>query len=87
MPTVSGIRIYPIKAFDPIDVDEAEVLASGALELDRRWAFVDRQGRFVNGKNRAEVHTIRAEYNLAQREVAFEGRVCSLDRQRSQAEA
>jgi uncharacterized protein YcbX len=86
VPIVRSIRLHPIKAFDAADVPEAGVLASGAFELDRRWAFVDGRGRFVNGKNRPEVHAIRATYDLASLEVALGGRTYSLERQRAELE-
>ncbi|MFM2124148.1 MAG: hypothetical protein RL328_599 [Acidobacteriota bacterium] len=57
------------------------MLRSGALELDRRWALLDSRGRFVNGKNCAEVHSVRAGYDLANREVSLNGQTFSLDRQ------
>jgi MOSC domain-containing protein len=78
MAAVRVIRIHPVKAFDAVRVDEARVLASGALEFDRRWAFFDGRGRFVNGKNREAVHGIRAEYDLGRLEVACDGRTFSL---------
>jgi len=81
MPAVSAIQIHPIKALDPVGVSEARMLASGALEFDRQWALVDGRGRFVNGKNWAEVHRIRAAFDLGRREVAFDGRTFSIDRQ------
>jgi uncharacterized protein YcbX len=59
-------------------VQQARVLASGALEFDRRWALVDSRGRFVNAKNRAEVHSIRAEYDFARMHVTLNGREFSL---------
>lgn len=78
---LTRLHVYPIKALDAVLVNEARVLASGALEFDRRWALVDARGRFVNGKNRAEVHSIRAEYDLATLQVALDGRTFSLERQ------
>jgi uncharacterized protein YcbX len=78
---VSSIRIYPIKGLDPLSVDEALVLSSGALEFDRRWAMVDTRGRYVNGKLRPAVHQVRSLYDLAKREVALNGTVFSLKRQ------
>lgn len=59
-------------------MDVARVLPSGALEFDRRWALVDERGRFVNAKNRVEVHSIRAAYDLARLEVTLDGRPFSL---------
>jgi uncharacterized protein YcbX len=78
---VSRIRIHPIKAFDPVRVSEATVLESGALALDRRWALFDVRERPINGKNRVEVHRIRASFDLDRLEVALEGRVFSLERE------
>jgi uncharacterized protein YcbX len=78
---VTYLCIYPIKALDALRVDEARVLASGALEFDRRWAMVDARGRYVNGKLYAAVHGVRAEYDLAALEVTLNGRTYSLARQ------
>ncbi len=78
---ITVLQLHPIKGLDPLQVNEARVLASGALEFDRRWALMDGHGRFVNAKNRAEVHTIRAAYDLARMEVALDGHVFSLVRE------
>ncbi len=59
------ITIFPIKSLDGVDVLEARVLASGALEHDRQFALIDAEGRFVNGKRTEAVHRVRAEYDLA----------------------
>jgi uncharacterized protein YcbX len=77
---VTDLRVYPIKGLDAARVQEAKVLAGGALEFDRRWAMVDARGRFVNGKNRVEVHSIRAEYDLPSLHVTLDGRGFSLTR-------
>jgi uncharacterized protein len=58
-PFVARIDIYPIKSFDAVRADAATVLPSGALAGDRRWALVDGQDRFVNGKQFPAVHRIR----------------------------
>ena len=49
----------PSKAFDAVAAESATVLPSGALAGDRRWAFVDGQDRFVNGKQFPAIHRIR----------------------------
>jgi len=69
LPRLERITIYPIKSLDGVDVDEAQVLANGALEHDRRFALVDSEGRFVNGKRTPAVHRIRATYDLAEETV------------------
>lgn len=58
-PFVARIDLYPFKALDAVTVPTAEVLPSGALGGDRRWAFVDSKDRFVNGKQFPGVHRIR----------------------------
>ncbi len=80
---VNDLRIYPIKALDAAHVDHARVLPSGALEFDRSWALVDAHGKFVNAKNRAEIHKIRATFDLHSLEVALDGRAFSLIREGS----
>ncbi len=60
-------------------VEKARVLASGALELDRRWALMDSRGKYVNGKNYAGIHSIRVAYDVAKLEIAVEGRVFLVD--------
>jgi uncharacterized protein YcbX len=77
---VTELRIFPIKGLDGSPVQQARVLANGALEFDRRWAMVDARGRFVNGKNRPEVHAIRAAYDIAGLTVSLDGREFSLTR-------
>ena len=65
MPSLTRINIYPIKSLGGCDVSAATVLASGALEGDRRYALVDSWGNFVNGKSCAEIHAIRAHYEMS----------------------
>jgi uncharacterized protein len=59
VPFVARIDLYPIKGFDAVPVESADVLPSGALAGDRRWAFVDGRDRFVNGKQFPAIHPIR----------------------------
>lgn len=65
-----GITVYPIKSLDGVDLEEAEFLAGGALRHDRRYALVDEQGQFINGKRNAEVHRIRTGYDLDSNQVS-----------------
>ena len=64
MPTLSKINLHPIKSFDPQMVDSAVLLASGALEHDRRFVLCDRQGDCINGKSRPEIHRLRSDFDL-----------------------
>ena len=65
MPTLERITIYPVKSLDGEPVETARVLPTGALEHDRRWQFVDMEGRAVNAKRTPLFHAIRAEFDLA----------------------
>jgi uncharacterized protein YcbX len=66
---LSRITIYPIKSLDGVSVDEVEVLPAGPLSNDRRFALVDEEGGFINGKRTAAMHCIRAAYDLASMRV------------------
>ena len=71
MPTLSRITVYPIKALDGHDLPVSEVLPSGALAEDRRFALVDTLGRHVNGKRFAAIHGIRARFSEDLRQVTL----------------
>jgi uncharacterized protein YcbX len=59
MPRLAAITVYPLKSFTGQPAREALVLPSGALEHDRRFAFVDDEGKFWNGKRSPRVHGLR----------------------------
>ena len=61
-PRLTNIRLHPIKALDPLSVNEARIGPNGGLELDRAWALYSADGRWVNGKRTAAMHLIRAAY-------------------------
>jgi uncharacterized protein len=62
MPRLANIRLHPIKALDPVFVNEARIGPNGGLELDRAWALYSVDGRWVNGKRTPAIHLIHAEY-------------------------
>lgn len=64
---LSRITVYPLKSGDGIDLTESRVLGSGALEHDRRFALVDSEGRFVNGKRTPAMHRLRTTVDVASR--------------------
>ena len=63
-PHIARIDIYAIKSLDRVELKQARVLSSGALENDRLWALFDGKGEFVNGKVYPAIHRIRAEIHL-----------------------
>ncbi len=69
VPHLARILIYPIKSFDAVEVVSTDVLPSGALRNDRRWALVDADDRVVNGKRSPLVHQIRSRFDLAHERV------------------
>jgi uncharacterized protein YcbX len=64
MPDLARIDVHPIKALDPQSVERATVLPGGALAWDRRYAIVDDDGAYVNGKREAALHRIATEFDL-----------------------
>lgn len=62
-PYLARIFIYPIKSLDRIEVKEAKLLKSGAIEGDREWCLVDEKGKFVNGKRDRKIHLLRANFD------------------------
>lgn len=86
MAFLAGIRVYPIKALDPLEVGEWRIAPSGGLALDRRWALVGEDGSFVNGKNEPAVHRLRARFDADGSGVTLGGRHYTLDRDRAPLE-
>lgn len=62
--TIARLSVFPLKSFDGLSLTAATVLPSGPLAHDRRWALVNRQGTFVNGKKNARLHAIRTTWQL-----------------------
>ncbi|WP_336023671.1 MOSC domain-containing protein [Halobellus salinisoli] len=61
MPALERIRVYPVKGFDGVDVDAADVLDGGTIEGDREFAFFDADGTVLNGKRSALVHELTTD--------------------------
>ncbi len=93
MPYLAKILLYPIKSFDGVEVENAKVLPSGALEYDREFAIVDEQGNVVNGKRHAKIHLLRAKFTLSSRTISLQipesnsPQVFHLDGERQRLEA
>jgi len=71
VPEIARILVYPIKSLDGVVLSRATVLQSGGLQYDREFALVDPQGRFINGKRNAQVHSLRSFFDIATRTIAF----------------
>lgn len=70
-PRVHRLAVYPVKALDPMVVEETSVVETGSLAYDREFAIVDEEGEYVHGKRTADAHRIRASYDFGsdQRQV------------------
>ncbi len=61
-PRLARIAVFPIKSLDAHEPTRARVTSAGSLAGDRRYAIVDDEGEYVNGKRTAAVHRFRADY-------------------------
>lgn len=62
--TLERIWIYPIKSLPGVEVSESVLLPAGNLQHDRELALVDDAGKFLNAKRTADIHRIRAAWDL-----------------------
>lgn len=62
-PTISRIRIYPIKALDPVELQEAEI-GVHSLRYDREFAMITPDHRYMNSKRTGKVNELKATYDL-----------------------
>lgn len=63
MAHLARIVIYPVKSLDGLSAPSVRLLRSGALEGDRRFALLDAQEKYVNGKRHARVHHLRSSFD------------------------
>ncbi|WP_263020607.1 MOSC domain-containing protein [Natronobiforma cellulositropha] len=71
MATLERICCYPVKSLDPISVDVAALTTGGGLEWDRRYAMVDADGEYVNGKRERRVHRLRSRVTPSEATVTL----------------
>ena len=79
MSRLSRITIYPLKSFEGLVVEEAQVLSNGALQHDRQFALVDPEGKFINAKRTIAVHGLQLQLDPVGRSLTA--------RRRSQTES
>lgn len=73
LPTLSKIRIYPIKSLDPVELTTATI-GIRSLSGDRRFAMLGDDGKFVNGKRTGLVNLLQTGYNEDLTHVTFSKR-------------
>lgn len=68
-PRLARISLFPIKSLDAFEPKRAIITPAGPIAGDRRYAMVDSEGEYVNGKRTAAVHRLRASYDDPDRVV------------------
>jgi uncharacterized protein YcbX len=64
MAQLDAIFVHPIKSLDPAPVESACIVTNGALAWDRRYAILDEDGEYVNGKREQRIHRVRSTFDL-----------------------
>ena len=67
MAHLERILIYPVKSLDGLSLPSVRLLKSGALEGDRRFALLDSQAKYVNGKRHSHIHHLRSSFDAMTR--------------------
>ena len=70
MASVARLRIYPVKALDGTDVEEARITEGGSLAGDREFAMFGPEGEPVNGKRTTRVHDLKASFTPEQKTLS-----------------
>jgi len=66
------IFIFPIKSFDPVEVEKVKITKGGSLENDRRFAFFRKSdNKILSRKWETKLYLIRSFFNLPKGEVVF----------------
>jgi uncharacterized protein YcbX len=56
---VRSLHVYPVKSCRGIDLDEAEIIATG-FRHDRQWMLVDEEGGFLSQRSHPELARVSA---------------------------
>jgi len=92
MSHIERLRVYPVKALEGTDVEEARIREGGTLAGDREYALFDGDREVINGKRTGRVNELTPEYDpssgrLTVETPAGERREFDLDTERERAMA
>ncbi len=73
IPTLSKIRIYPIKSLDPVELTSVKI-GMRSLSGDRRYAMLNQYGSFINGKATGLVSQLQTTFDESLEYVTFKKR-------------
>ncbi|MFC3477179.1 MOSC domain-containing protein [Halobacterium litoreum] len=71
MARVEGLRVYPVKGLDGVDIEAATVGAGGTLAGDREFALVDGDS-VINAKQAPSLHEVDADFDPETGELSVE---------------
>ena len=63
MASVVRLRVYPVKALDGTDIEQAQITEGGSLAGDREFAMFGPDGEPVNGKRTTRIHDLDASFD------------------------
>ncbi len=69
-PVVSKIFIYPVKSFDPVELNEVTI-GKRCIMHDREFAVFNQEGKFVNGKRTPRINELRSTFDMNDYTVTF----------------
>lgn len=70
-PRLAHIAVYPVKALDPVALEQVGVTDIGGLDNDRAYAMVTENGEYFNGKQSDAVHPIRSTVDLDRKQISL----------------
>lgn len=72
MAAVEGLRIYPVKGLDGIDLETTDLTPGGTLAGDREFALITADGTRFNGKQSARIHELSTDFDPASGALSVE---------------
>ncbi len=87
MISVKKLFIYPIKSFTPMECNSLELNEKGCIKGDRRFHFLNKEGKKQNAKNNSRIHGIKAIYNPDLSSVKINGEEFTLRKGNSELES
>ncbi len=71
--TLTKLRIYPIKSLDPVELNSVKI-GEHCLLGDRKYAILNKEGEFINGKRTGRVNQLETKFDLELNQVSFNTR-------------
>jgi len=72
MAHIERLRVYPVKALEGTEREEARIRGGGTLAGDREYALFDGDREVINGKRTGRVNGLAAEFDCESARIAVE---------------